>query len=229
MAERFILAPARPDLAGPVPRRTFISRMLGLAAGGALFGRAGTAHATPGAVESTEPFLGEIAMVAFNFAPKNWAFCNGFILPIASNTALFQLLGTTYGGNGSTTFALPDLRGRVPIHFGQGAGLSARVMGERSGQENVTLTVAQMPSHTHTAHADAGTGVSDQPNGRYLARNAASIPMFGNTPGASLGAAALDNTGGSQPHSNMQPFLAINFIICIAGIYPSQNATGFDR
>ena len=222
MPDRIILSPARPDLARPVPRRSFIARMLGLAAGGAFFGRSGVAHAGPGTLVGQDPFLGEIGIVAFDFAPPSWALCNGQILSIGQNTALFSLLGNRYGGNGTSTFALPDLRGRVPIHFGLGPGLTDRPLGEHGGQESVALALAEMPSHTHAARADGGTAVSDVPSGRYFARNPASIPTFGTGTGATLGAAAIDPTGGGQPHSNMQPYLTLNFIICIQGIYPSH-------
>ena len=221
MADRVILAPARPDLAASVPRRSFITRVIALAAGSALFGRAGAAQA--GTLVGQDPFVGEIGLVAFDFAPRGWALCNGQLLPISQNTALFSLLGTTYGGNGISTFALPDLRGRVPIHFGQGPGLTDRLLGEIGGQESVSLAVTEMPSHSHVARADGGTAVSDMPNGRYLARNPASIPAFGTGTAAALGAAAIDNTGGGQPHANVQPYLTLNFIIALQGVFPSRS------
>jgi microcystin-dependent protein len=177
-----------------------------------------------------DPFLGEIKIVAFNFAPKFWATCDGQILAIASNTALFSLLGTQYGGNGQTTFALPDLRGRAPIHQGTGPGLSLRTMGENGGSENVTLLVSQIPSHIHTlASANVpsvdATGNATTPNGNRPARagdgesnyssatSDSSIALAGNT----------DVTGGSQPHNNMPPFLTLNFVIALAGIFPPRN------
>jgi len=170
-----------------------------------------------------DPFLGEIRMAGFNFAPRGWAFCNGAILGIAQNTALFSLLGTTYGGNGTTTFALPNLAGRLPLHMGQGPGLSPRTIGEFGGSETVALSVQQMPSHRHTLFAaSAGTRTATA-SGNVLASGEADIFKRGPVPTVALAPEQLALTGGSQPHPNMQPFLAVNFIIAIEGIFPSRN------
>ena len=170
-----------------------------------------------------EPFLGQILMVGFNFAPRGWAYCNGQLLPIAQNTALFSLLGTTYGGNGQTTFALPNLQSRVPIHFGQGAGLSAYSLGETGGQESVTLTTPQMPAHNHTAalNASGGAGSDGSPTGNYLADGNQYTSSTNTSMNAN--AVAIGIAGGTQPHSNIQPYLGLNFIIALEGIFPSRN------
>jgi microcystin-dependent protein len=170
-----------------------------------------------------EPFLGEIRIVPYNFAPRGWAFCEGQLLSIAQNTALFSLLGTTYGGNGQTTFALPDLRGRVPVGEGQGPGLSMYDLGQVSGEENHTLTVGELPPHTHGATAHAGNGSSDSPGGLLVARNPAGIPAYGAGADAALAPDAIGLTGGGQPHNNMQPYLVLHYIIALEGIYPSRN------
>ena len=171
----------------------------------------------------SEPFTAEIRIFAGNFAPRGWAFCNGQLLPISQNTALFSLIGTTYGGDGRTTTALPNLQGRAPMHPGRGPGLTARRLGQRGGSEMISLSEAQMPSHTHTARASGSAAASNTANGHYMAAPAGR--------GSSLYAAAsglgtfndLTNTGGSQPHNNMQPYLAINFIIALVGLYPSRS------
>lgn len=166
------------------------------------------------------PFIAEIVMFGGNFAPRSWAFCQGQILSIAQNTALFSLLGTTYGGNGQTTFALPDLRGRVPIQPGQGPGLTPRVLGEQGGQENVTLLTTQIPAHTHSLGATTAAAGDTIPTGNILSEGSFYHAPPANT---TLSPTAIGPTGGSQPHNNMQPFLAINFIIATQGIFPSRN------
>jgi microcystin-dependent protein len=166
------------------------------------------------------PFLGEIRPVSFNFAPRGWAFCNGQILSIQQNTALFSLLGTTYGGDGVTTFALPDLRGRVPISAGQGPGLSPYTEGETAGVETVTLQVNQLPAHTHAIKI-ANPSTSTSPAGLYPA--VTSRLIYNSTPDVFLNPASVGFTGGSQPHNNRQPYLAISFIIALQGIFPSRN------
>ena len=171
----------------------------------------------------SQPFVGEVRIFAGNFAPQGWALCNGQLLAIVQNTALFSLIGTAYGGNGVTTFGLPDLRGRVPLHPGQGPGLSNRDWGEAGGGENVTLAEFQIPSHTHTFAASMGNGVSDSPTGRFPARNPADIPQHGATPDASLAASAAGASGGGQPHNNMQPYLVVNYIIALQGIFPPRS------
>jgi len=210
-----------PDAPEPtaVPRRDFLGRALAALTGGALLGRPRAARA---AIQGTTPFVGEIQMFAGNFAPTGWALCNGQLLSIASNTALFSLLGTTYGGNGQTTFALPDLRGRVPIHPGQGPGLSARLLGEVGGTETYTLGANEMPAHTHTEAASTANGVADSPTGRMPARMPGAIPQYGSTSNVNLAAAAVANSGGSQPHNNLQPYLAVTYIIALQGVYPSR-------
>jgi microcystin-dependent protein len=173
----------------------------------------------------SEPFIGEIRMVGFNFAPRGWALCNGQILSIQQNTALFSLLGTTYGGDGRTTFALPDLRSRVPLHQGQGPGLSNRTLGEQSGQEAVTLTTAQLPAHAHSAQCSSGKGNTNSPTGKLWSKDAGvqSATYTGNAPDGAMAANAIGNTGNGQPHENMPPFLAVTFVIALEGIYPSRN------
>ena len=161
------------------------------------------------------PYVGEIRAVAFSFAPENWALCNGATLPISTNETLFTLLGTTYGGDGQTTFKLPDLRGRIALH--QGAGF---VQGQTGGEESVTLTTAQIPAHTHSIAAQSGAGTAQSPAGGVFAASGA--PQFGS--GAnSVSGLALQNAGGAQPHENRMPFLAINYIISLYGIYPSPS------
>jgi microcystin-dependent protein len=165
-----------------------------------------------------EPFLGTIIIFAGNFAPRGWAFCNGQLLPINQNTALFSLLGTQYGGNGQTTFALPDLRGRAALHFGQGPGLSNYTQGEVAGVENVTLLASQMPAHTHAQPATAGDETTNRPNAAVPARGG----VYANAAdGSNL--AGTTSAGGGQPHENRQPYLVLNYIIALEGIFPSRN------
>ena len=174
-----------------------------------------------------DPMIGEIRIFAGNFAPRGWALCEGQLLAISSNEALVSLLGTTYGGDGRTTFGLPDLRGRAPIHPGQGPGLTPRRLGEKGGSETVQLISAEMPEHSHTAtlNADSSVAKTDQHGAAFLARNAASTPQFGDSLNTTLGAGAISvqPAGGNQPHPNMQPFLTINYIIASQGIFPSRN------
>ncbi|QYG91873.1 phage tail protein [Iamia sp. SCSIO 61187] len=170
----------------------------------------------------SEPFLGEIKMVGFNFAPRGYALCNGQLLSIAQNSALFALLGTTYGGNGQTTFALPNLQSRVPMHFGQGPGLSSRVMGEQAGTENVTLLSTQMPQHNHLVNASTGDSSSKNPSGGVMGGTASPIYATG-SPNAQMNPVTIGFAGGNQPHENMPPFLVVNFIIALQGIFPSRN------
>ncbi len=163
-----------------------------------------------------EPFLAEIRIMSFNFAPRGWAQCNGQFLPINQNQALFSLLGTTYGGNGQTTFALPDLRGRASISFGNG-----HTLGERAGEQAHTLSIPELPTHIHTAQAsptNAGTPIAS--NNFLAAANNLYNPASALT---SLNPATVTNTGGSQAHENMQPYLTLNFCIALQGIFPSQN------
>ena len=173
-----------------------------------------------------EPTLGEISMFAGNFAPRGWAFCDGQLLAINSNQALFSLLGTTYGGDGRTTFALPDLRGRAPIHAGHGPGLSNYQLGQRSGQETVTLTQNEMPNHTHAVQVNATAPVgrgqgSDSPAGNFWAEGGS----YANTSNTTMSANAVVvlPAGASQAHENRQPYNTINYIIALEGIFPSRN------
>ena len=163
-------------------------------------------------------------MAGFNFAPRNYAFCNGQLLSIAQNTALFSLLGTTFGGNGQTTFALPNLQSRIPIHFGQGPGLTQRVLGESNGAENVTLTASGYPQHNHTLMATGNVGSFDVPTGHLIARHTSTTPIYGdNASPVAMAANAIGVTGGSQGHPNIQPYLVLNFYIALTGIFPSRN------
>ena len=165
------------------------------------------------------PYIGEIRLFAGNFAPVGWAFCQGQILAISEYETLFNLIGTTYGGDGQSTFALPDLSSRVPIHAGTGGGGSF-VIGQFGGVETVTLTQSQIPAHNHVPRASLATGTQTSPAGNVWA-SSANLPFSSNAPSAAMDAAAIGNAGGSQPHDNMQPFLAINFIISLFGIFPS--------
>jgi len=172
-----------------------------------------------------EPFIGQIMIVGFNFPPRNWAFCDGQLLSIAQNTALFSLLGTTYGGNGQTTFALPDLRGRVPVHAGQGPGLTPRPLGQSAGSETVTLITSQMPAHTHSLQAFNNGGDQPNPQGNILAAaNQIGQNIYTNVnPDTTMSPLSLGTAGGSQPHNNMQPYLVLNFCIALYGIFPPRS------
>ncbi|MCX6982626.1 MAG: tail fiber protein [Verrucomicrobia bacterium] len=171
------------------------------------------------------PFVAEIRIFAFNFAPRGWAFCNGQILPLSQNTALFSLLGTTYGGNGQSTFALPNLQGSAPMFWGQGPGLSLRDLGETGGLANLTLLDTQMPVHFHTMQADtvdvadtntvSGSASLAQSSGGGLYQGAATANAF-------LAAQAVSPVGGSLPHNNMMPYLTLNFCIALQGVYPPR-------
>jgi microcystin-dependent protein len=171
-----------------------------------------------------QPFLAAIFLFAATFAPRGYAFCNGQLLSIAQNTALFALIGTTYGGNGTTTFALPDFRGRVPIHPGQGPGLSNYTLGQLSGSENTTLLVSNLPQHNHSLVATSEAGSTSDPTGAYLG-NTGALDREYNTSGTlvNMNAGAVGLTGGAQPFNNLQPYLAVNFIIALEGIFPSRN------
>lgn len=171
----------------------------------------------------SEPFVGEIRMFAGNFAPRGWAFCDGQLLAVSQNDALFSLLGTIYGGDGRTTFGLPDLRGRIPIHAGSGPGLSPRRLGGKAGAENVTLTVNQLPSHTHTPRgASTGTGQAS-PVGNLPGADRVAIYTTSQDRPETLQTGIVSKVGGSRSHTNLMPFLCINFIIALFGIYPSRH------
>ena len=163
----------------------------------------------------SEPFISEVKIVSFGFAPRGWAQCNGQLLPINQNQALFSLLGTTYGGDGRVNFGLPDLRGRVPIHFG------SHTLGERAGEEIHTLIISEMPAHLHGVSARNAAPNQGLPTGNMWA-NAAGAYSNG-SPNSTMNPASVSNAGGSQPHTNVQPFLVLNFIIALQGIFPSQN------
>jgi microcystin-dependent protein len=176
------------------------------------------------------PYLGEIRMAGFNFAPLGWALCNGQLLPISQATALFALLGTTYGGDGQSTFALPNLQGRIPINQGQGPGLSNYAIGQVAGSETVALTADQLPAHTHLLQASSAAATLARPTAAYLARSSipsfpsAGVPIYNPAPAAAaMNAGAIAVSGASQPHDNMMPFVCVNFIIALQGIFPSQS------
>lgn len=169
----------------------------------------------------SEPFIAEIRIFAGNFAPRFWAFCDGQLLPISQNTALFSLVGTTYGGDGRTSFGLPNLKGRAPMHPGRGPGLTSRRLGQWGGQSSIQLSTAQIPNHDHDVRADEEDGESDDPNGKVLG--------VGNTmfkavnPNVNFHSSVVSVTGGNQPHNNEQPYLALNFIIALQGLYPQRS------
>lgn len=171
----------------------------------------------------SEPFIAEIKIFAGNFAPRSYAFCDGQLLPISQNTALFSLIGTTYGGDGRTTTALPNLQGRAPMHAGRGPGLSSRKLGQKSGAETVTLSELQMPNHNHTVEARPSSASTSTPTNNFFA-NLTGANMYSSSTSSmvNMQAGLLQNAGGGQPHNNMQPFLAMNFIIALQGIYPSR-------
>ncbi|WP_317173241.1 phage tail protein [Hymenobacter duratus] len=209
-------------------RRGWLKRLGALIGGSLLAGTAAAGTRGTASVQGEYVYIGEIIMFAGNFPPRGYAFCDGQILAIAQNTALFSLLGTTYGGNGQTTFALPDLRGRFPMHAGQGPGLSPHNLGERAGVENVTLTINQMPLHNHTMGGAAATtspGNTNNPSGALLANDGAGGAQYatGVSSNATLAGGSTNAAGGSQPHDNMPPYQCINFCIALEGIYPSRN------
>ncbi|MCB9630425.1 MAG: phage tail protein [Sandaracinaceae bacterium] len=171
----------------------------------------------------SEPFVGEIRMFAGNFAPRGWAFCDGQLLAISQNDALFSLLGTIYGGDGRTTFGLPDMRGRLPMHAGTGPGLTPMRLGERGGVERVTLTELQIPSHRHAPVGSSDLAVEANPGGAVLAATS-SVDLYSSAaPDTTLSPLASAQVGGSQNHTNEMPFTCVNFIIALFGIYPSRS------
>src|SRR5256885_3969970 len=166
----------------------------------------------------SSPYIGEIRMFAGNFAPVGWAFCNGALMAIDQNDALFNLIGTTYGGDGQTTFAMPDLQSRVPLHVGPGFAL-----GQTGGVESVTLTTSQIPAHSHVPQANSAAGTQPSPANGVWASTNPSINNYSNVaPSLNMDPAAIGSSGGSQPHDNMVPFLAVNFILSLFGVFPSQ-------
>lgn len=177
-----------------------------------------------------EGYIGQIIMFGGNFAPRSWAFCDGQLLSIAQNTALFSIIGTIYGGDGRTTFALPDLRGRAPIHAGNGPGLSDRRLGSKGGQETHTLAVAEIPSHNHSVslHAERGLPTTTDPANNMISQHAAGNNAFkpydaNEDKAMATQSIRQSNVGGNQSHNNMQPYLTVNYIICLQGIFPSRS------
>lgn len=170
-----------------------------------------------------DPFVAEIRIYPFNFAPKGWAFCNGQLLPLSQNTALFSLLGTTYGGDGKSTFALPNMQGNVPLHPGQGPGLSLYDLGQTGGSETVSLLESEIPAHSHTEMARNFSANSDLPTSNVVSKPAAGPNIYA-TPGAivQMSDMALTPAGGDQPHNNMQPYLTLNFCIALQGVFPPR-------
>jgi microcystin-dependent protein len=169
------------------------------------------------------PYIGEIRMFGGNFNPNGWAMCDGALQPISQNDALFQLIGTTYGGDGQSTFALPDLQGRIPLHQGQSTTGSVYVIGQKAGVESVTLTTNSMPTHSHAFQASTDNGLATSPTGNVLASNGQIKNFSPFPPTVAQNGNALTQAGGSQPHDNMMPYLVITFIISLFGIFPSQN------
>src|SRR5262245_14048242 len=174
----------------------------------------------------SNPFLAEIRILPFNFAPKGWAFCDGQLLPISQNTALFSLLGTTYGGDGKSNFALPNMQGNAPMHPGQGPGLSLHDLGETSGSDTVSLLESEIASHSHTLMGQGALGNRTTPAANAIARTSGStpfVPSSGNPPLVTMAATALAPAGGSQPHNNLQPYLTLNFCIAMQGVFPPRS------
>ena len=171
-----------------------------------------------------DPFVAEIRIFPFNFAPKGWAFCDGQLLPISQNTALFSLLGTTYGGDGRSTFALPNLQGSAPMHPGQGPGLSLHDLGETGGLPNLTLLESDMPSHSHTPRVQTTVASKSTPANNTLSRVSGATPYLppAGAPLVAMAPEAVAPVGGSQPHNNMMPYLALNFCIALQGVYPPR-------
>lgn len=179
----------------------------------------------------SEPFIGEIKTWALTYAPRNWAFCDGQLLPISQNTALFSIVGTTFGGDGRVNFGVPDLRGRAPMHAGTGTGLTRRRLGDKMGVTQVTLDTSQLPVHTHDLNAGEVNADTGATNNAYLAkgvtqsgRTTSPVNSYSpNNPAAAMNTAALQNAGGNQAHNNVQPYLSLNMCIALAGTYPSRS------
>lgn len=171
----------------------------------------------------SDPFLGEIRIFAGNFAPRGWALCDGQLLAISQYDALFSLFGTIYGGDGRTTFGLPDLRGRLPVHMGQGPGLSSRPIGQKGGAEQVSLVANQVPAHRHALNASTNVATQTSPENNFLAQSTAMDAYVEDPPATALDAASVGGSGqGSLQHNNTQPFLCVYFIVALAGVYPSR-------
>lgn len=176
---------------------------------------------SPSAQAGPEPYIGEIMMFGGNFCPRGWGNADGQLLPVSQNQALFSILGTTYGGDGRTTFALPDMRGRVAIHVGQGPGLSNRQNGSKGGAETHTLNVSELPSHSHSLQATNNSGSSRKPEGKVPAKTRKKA--YGSAGSTQMAPQAVSSVGGGQPHNNMQPFLTIRYCMALQGLYPSRN------
>ncbi len=171
----------------------------------------------------SDPFVGEIRMFAGNFAPRNYALCDGQLLAVSQNDALFSLFGTIYGGDGRTTFGLPDLRGRVPLHYGSGPGLTPRVIGNKSGSETATVSEAQLPAHSHPMQATEDLADTPNPGGKIAARSTSVDLYISEAPGTALRTDSITAVGGGQAHPNLMPYLCVNFIVALFGVYPSRN------
>ncbi|MHA7777383.1 phage tail protein [Roseibium sp. M-1] len=171
----------------------------------------------------SEPFVGEIRMFAGNFAPRGWAFCDGQLLAVSQNDALFSLFGTIYGGDGRTTFGLPDMRGRIPLHAGTGPGLSPRRLGSKGGAEKETLTTNQLASHSHDFNANTQPATGATVEGQVMAQGVGISAYVLQDQNTSMAFSMIANTGGSQPHTNLMPTLCVNFIVALFGIYPSRH------
>lgn len=211
--------PSSGPLARPatLPRRHFLARTIALIGGASLLRNVRVAEAQTAV---SGPYLGQIMLVSWNFPPKGWTFCNGQLLPINQNQALYSLLGTTYGGNGVTNFALPNLQGRVPIHYGQGLGLTLRNRGALGGETAHTLTLAELPTHTHVGRAATVANSAPASPSVVPARNSGHVPQWAATADTSMAADVIPATGGGQPHENMQPYSVLNYIIALQGVYP---------
>jgi microcystin-dependent protein len=174
--------------------------------------------------QATDAFIGQILMVSFQFAPRGWALCNGQILPIEQNQALFSLLGTTFGGDGIRTFALPDLRGRVPIHQGTDPATGTSfILGQTGGEEQVTLTISQIPTHTHSLSAESAVGNSNNPSGNvWGAQSRLDVYSSSSSADVAMSSSSISGTGGNLPHDNHSPYLTINYIIALTGVFPSR-------
>ncbi|MBE9461796.1 phage tail protein [Dyadobacter subterraneus] len=170
-----------------------------------------------------DPFIAEIRIFPFNFAPNGWAFCDGQILPLSQNTALFSLLGTTYGGDGKSTYGLPDLRGRAPMHPGQGQGLSLRDLGETNGVESVALLESEIPAHSHTIRITNAPGQVSTASGNMLAQSQHGTIYSSSPPNVNMSAGSIAPTGGNQPHNNMMPYLTFYFCIALQGVFPPRH------
>ncbi|PWJ58075.1 microcystin-dependent protein [Dyadobacter jejuensis] len=169
-----------------------------------------------------DPFVAEIRIFPFNFPPRGWSWCNGQLLPLSQNTALFSLLGTTYGGDGRTTFALPDLQGRAPMHSGRGPGLTLRRLGEKGGTEKVTLLESEIPAHSHTVGLTPQPGEIADPSAHTIARSSNGAVFKAGNPTVNMSASSIASSGGGQPHNNLQPYLTTYFCIALQGVYPQR-------